>query len=108
MRPEPQPLQPDSPPESPIAVATLVTGTLSLAGFGFLTGIPAIILAFIGLKKKAAGRRFLIGGLVTGLLGTLLSLLVLAFFFWIIGLEDTYPSAPYPTPGQQPFESTQT
>lgn len=111
MPPKTQTAPPVTQRESPIAIAALVAGTLSLVGLGFLTGLPAIILALIGLKQKAPGRRFLIGGLVTGIVGTLFGFFLILFFFWVVGLDNNRPQVPYPNshqymPNQQQFETT--
>jgi uncharacterized membrane protein len=65
--------------DNSLAIASMVLGVVSLTGPGLILGIPAIILAAIALKKKAAGRGLSIAGLVTGIISTVLSLLFIAF-----------------------------
>ncbi|HEX6416033.1 MAG TPA: DUF4190 domain-containing protein [Candidatus Saccharimonadales bacterium] len=78
--------QTQKPADSPLAIASLITGTLSLTGPGLLLGIPAIILGAISLSKKQGGRNLSIAGIITGAISTLLSLLFIAFmvmlFIW--------------------------
>ena len=56
------------------AISALLLGLVGLGCLGFLTGVPAVIVALIGLRQAAAnggeGRTMSIVGLVTGLLGT--------------------------------------
>jgi hypothetical protein len=80
--PQPTP----KPADSPLAIASLVTGALSLTGPGLLLGIPAIILGAISLGKKQTGRNLSIAGIITGAISTFLSLIFIAFmimlFIW--------------------------
>jgi len=68
------------------AVWSLVTGILSLLGFVFLTGIPAIILAFVAFSKirgsggAIGGKGLAISGLITGILGTLAGIFMIIAF----------------------------
>ena len=84
----PQPVQKTA--DSPLAIASMITGTLSLTGPGLLLGIPAIILGAISLSKKQAGRNLSIAGIITGAISTFFSLLFIAFmvmlFVW--GVND--------------------
>lgn len=62
-----------------IGIASLATGIGSLVlvvFIGFLAGAVAVVLGIIGLKRPAA-RNLSIGGIITGALGMLLSIVVL-------------------------------
>ncbi|MDP9405806.1 MAG: DUF4190 domain-containing protein [Actinomycetota bacterium] len=70
-----------------VAIAALVLGLLSVplalfAGIGGLLGLVAIILGFVGVKKAkemaGSGKGMAITGIVSGLLGLLLAILVVA------------------------------
>ncbi len=62
---------------------SLILGILSIVCFGFLAGIPAIILGALALNKigksggRLTGHGLAIGGLVTGIVGSLLGCLIL-------------------------------
>jgi len=86
--------QPTTQSDSSLAIASMVLGTVSLTGPGLFLGIPAIILAIIALKKKAAGRGLSIAGLVTGIVSTVFSLLFLAFIVLMIIFSADQPSSP--------------
>jgi hypothetical protein len=82
--------------DSGIAIAAMVLGTLSVTGFGLLLGIPAIIIAIIALRNKAPGRNLSVAGLITGSIGTILSLLFIAFFILMAVWGTDQPSdTPY-------------
>lgn len=83
-------------PDSPLAIASMVCGVLSLSGFGILLGIPALILGIIALKQRRSGRGLSIAGIVTGSISTLISLIIIiiALFFIVVG-GDSYTN---PTP----------
>ena len=65
-----------------MAIVSLIMGILSIVtccvGIGLIFGIVAIILAGISLSKKR-GKGVSIGGLVTGIIGTLLSLVIVIY-----------------------------
>jgi hypothetical protein len=94
---------------SNLAIISLVLGVVSLAGPGFLLGIPAIVTASIALKRKQAGRGLSIAGLITGIVSTVLSILFCLFMLFLIiwGMnhpQDINGTPPYyqgPTPMQQ-------
>jgi hypothetical protein len=99
----------------------LVLGIVSLVGvfcyFGFLAGVPAIVLGFLSLgaiKRSGGalgGSGMAIGGIVTGALGTLLFLGQIALFVTMVVLGATSsktaatpvpvppPAVTAPTPG---------
>jgi hypothetical protein len=97
------------------AIASLVLGILSLVGcFGALAGIPAIILGFLSRRDIArsggtiGGDGLALGGIITGILSTLLSVGMIIFYVAIIGAAvastPSYtpplytPYTPYTTP----------
>jgi hypothetical protein len=86
--PPPQPFAAGQGQANGLAIGSLVCGALSILCLGFLLGIPAIIMGFMQLKKISAdpanygGKGLAIGGIVTGAIGTLLSLL--GVIIWII------------------------
>lgn len=77
------PQQPPAAPSTPqtdtsaLAIISAVLGIMSLTGPGLLLGIPAIITGAIALKKKQGERGLSITGLVTGIISTVISLLVI-------------------------------
>jgi hypothetical protein len=81
------------------SVASLILGILSLLGFGLLTGIPAIILGGIALKRKQPEHGMSLAGVITGSIGTLFSLLLIAFLIAIftIGNDSEYYNEPSPS-----------
>ena len=90
-----QPTQPDS----PLAIASFVMGVTSLTGPGLFLGIPAIITAIIALKKKVGGHGLSIAGLVTGIISTVLSLLlvplIILYFIALDKVSDHDTSVPH-------------
>lgn len=79
----------------------MVFGVVSLSGPGLLLGIPATVMACIALKRQLPDRGLSIVGLVAGIVGTLLSLLVIV---WIgvlvcIGITQPNPFDVYPYDG---------
>jgi hypothetical protein len=80
----PPPLVGLNPPEqNGLAITSLVLGLLSLACFGFLTGVPAIICGHLArsrarqLPGQYGGAGFALAGLITGYIGTVVTLLIL-------------------------------
>lgn len=75
-------VQPQEAGAGAMAIVSLVLGILSIVtccvGIGLIFGIVAIILAGISLSKKR-GKGVSIGGLVTGIIGTLLSLVIVIY-----------------------------
>lgn len=92
--------------DSSFAIAALVLGILSIVGFGFLLGIPAIILATIALKNKTPNQSLSLAGLITGIIGTALSILVVLFFILMLflGSNQSNNQAPYQY-GSNPFDN---
>jgi len=82
-------------PQSRRSIAALICGILSLTGYTFLTGIPAIILGRMELKAIDQGlsaesnRNMAKIGYILGILGTVIPCLFgifLALFFLVIAL----------------------
>lgn len=75
-------VQPQETGAGAMAIVSLIMGILSIVtccvGIGLIFGIVAIILAGISLSKKR-GKGVSIGGLVTGIIGTLLSLVIVIY-----------------------------
>jgi len=87
------------------AIASLVLGILSLVGcFGMLAGIPAIVLGFMSRRDIArsggtmGGDGLALGGIVTGILSTLLSVGLLIFYVAIFAAVAATPSTYTPPP----------
>ena len=94
--------------DSPLAIAAMVLGVLSLTGPGLLLGIPAIIIASVALKRKEGGRGLSIAGLVTGIVSTVVSLVFLMFLalavVWIMDHPQEFEQ--YQSPQlEESFES---
>jgi len=73
-----------SPKTSGKATASLVLGVVSMFCFGFLTGIPAIIVGMRARKEirlsegRTTGDGLALGGIITGIIGTLIGLALVA------------------------------
>lgn len=65
------------------AIASLVLGILSLAGMGAVTGIPAIIAGWIGLRNPV-NKGMAIAGIVTGAISVFFTLMVILFVIFVI------------------------
>jgi len=98
-------------PVSGLGMASMILGIVSFTGPGLILGIPAIVMAAIDLKNKTPSRGFAITGLVTGIISTILSLMVIAiviiFSIWSYNnpeeFQDFYDDTP---PHTQQFESS--
>ncbi|HEV7857193.1 MAG TPA: DUF4190 domain-containing protein [Pyrinomonadaceae bacterium] len=72
--------------QNTLAIVSLVCGVLSILCFGLVTGIPAIITGYMQLNKIKSdpqtfgGRGLAIGGMATGAVGTLLTILTILIF----------------------------
>ena len=99
-------------PMSGLGMASMILGIVAFTGPGLVLGIPAIVMAAIDLKNKTPSRGFAITGLVTGIISTVLSLLVIAiviiFSIWSYNnpqeFQDFY-NEDTQTPAQK-FESS--
>ncbi len=97
---------PGQPPYSTVAptdglsIASLVCGILAVLScyFGGLFGLPAVICGHMSLKKintsptLIQGKGMAIAGLVTGYIGILMSLCVVAIFIFAIASGTATPS----------------
>ena len=88
-----------SQPDDPLAIAAMILGAISFTGLGFITGIPAIILASIALARKTPSRGLSLAGLITGIVSTVISIVVILFFVLLLILgassaQDTGPATP--------------
>jgi Domain of unknown function (DUF4190) len=81
---------PPSAPNSSGATASLVLGIASLVLCGLFTGIPAIILGVKARRQvresngQVGGDGLALGGIITGVIGTLMWLLVYAFVVAVV------------------------
>ena len=81
---------------SPLAIASMVLGIISLTMFPLLPGIPAVICGHLSLKEirrsggAVRGRGLAIAGLVTGYISVAIMLLLLLglFAFFAIGVSQ--------------------
>jgi hypothetical protein len=79
-----------TPPTSGKATTSLVLGVVSLFFCGLLTGIPAIIMGFGARKEirrsegRLSGDGLALGGIITGVLGTLWSLVLAALLIGLV------------------------
>lgn len=88
------------------ATASMVLGILSLVCAGLLTGIPAVILGFMarGDIERSEGAKtgagLALAGMITGAIGTLISLISLVFMGLglFMGMTSAPPSPPTAAP----------
>jgi hypothetical protein len=101
---QPYPYQPPGPrPAQGLAITALVLGIVALVtgwipGWGVLVGLAAIVFGIIALAKRQ-GKGMAIGGIVTGVLGLLSSVLIIVFI--AIGwnaTEDSYDDFGFGSP----------
>ena len=91
----PIPLSSGSAQSNGLAVTSLVLGIISLVSFcvGFLAGIPAIIFGVLGRKKAAElngeGSGQATGGLIMGIIGTVIGIGFVILFFTGAILADS-------------------
>src|SRR3982750_4505913 len=105
-----------TPNTSGMPLTSLILGIVSVLALGLLTGIPAIIIGAIALRRKLADRGLSIAGIILGSVGTFFSLLVIGFFIlllvigfsegsgWIHGNDA--PGAPSSSSDYMPMESS--
>jgi O-antigen/teichoic acid export membrane protein len=82
--------------DNALAIISMVLGASSLMGPGLLFGIPAIVLATIALKKDQGERALSITGLVTGIISTVLSLLLIIGIVLLFIWEANHPETMAP------------
>lgn len=101
-------------PGNGLAITSLVLGVLSLTGFFFLTGVPAIITGILALRKKQKERGISIAGIIMGSIGTLISLLFVLVLILLIAIgmmsdSSTMQGEPlFDTDMNMPIESSRT
>ena len=77
------------------ATTSLVLGVVSMVCFGFLTGIPAIIVGIRARKEirlsqgRTSGDGLALGGIITGIIGSLLGLAVVALVIGVIAVGSS-------------------
>lgn len=85
-----QPAAPGSAPTNQKAIWALVLGIVGLLCCGIFTAIPALIVGIMANKEIGAsggyqaGRGMAIAGIVLGTVGTILSLLLIAFWGFVV------------------------
>lgn len=87
-------------PDDPLAVAAMILGAVSFTGLGFITGIPAIILASVALARKTRSRGLSLAGLIMGAISTVLSIIFVLLFAFLI-----YLGASASEPATQPLST---
>lgn len=97
--------------DDPLAITSMVLGVVAVSCLGFVTGIPAIILAIISLVRKSPSRGLSLAGLVTGIIGTIVSFIIVALFVLLVILaaaspEQVNPATPVPYQAQ-PYSHNQ-
>lgn len=71
--------------QSNLGIISLVLGIVSIfMGFGALTAIPGLIVGIVSLAKKEPNKGLAIGGIVTSIIGILLTILLLLFMSGIL------------------------
>jgi prepilin-type processing-associated H-X9-DG protein len=79
-----------STPKTGLAVTSLILGILACCCFGFLTGIPAVILGIVVLSRTSrdparyTGRGMGIAGIVTGSIGSALCVIFIPLYIAIL------------------------
>ncbi|MBC7512708.1 DUF4190 domain-containing protein [Candidatus Saccharibacteria bacterium] len=76
---------PKQPHTNDLAIASLILGIFSLSGMGPLTGIPAVITGWMGMKNPH-NKGMAVAGFITGIISIVLSILVVLFFILLIAL----------------------
>lgn len=85
-----QPTAPGSAPTNQKAIWALVLGIVGLLCCGIFTAIPALIVGIMANKEIGAsggyqaGRGMAIAGIVLGIVGIILSLLLIAFWGFVV------------------------
>ena len=83
-------------PISPLAIASMVLGIVSLSVFPLLPGIPAVICGHLSLKEirrstgAIGGRGLAIAGLVTGYMSVAIMVLLLVAVLGFVGFASTH------------------
>ncbi len=97
-----------SPSPNGMAIASLILGVIGVFGALIFTSVPAIICGHIarGQIRKAEGREagdgLALTGLILGYLVTILSLLLLCFFVWLVWYAYVNAGGVRVSPGSPP------
>jgi hypothetical protein len=97
------PYIPVTSPTNSSATASLVLGIVSIFMCGLLTGIPAIILGAKARKEIQAtgnmqqGDGMAMGGIITGIIGTALSVIGIIALVALFALGSSLPESDYNT-----------
>lgn len=94
----------------------MVLGIVSFTGPGLLTGVPAVILGIVALKRGVTERGMSIAGIITGGIATFFTLLFFGvmLLLMIIGLLANNQSGPSSqgtngsAPSWQPYSQSRT
>ncbi|MBM3210518.1 DUF4190 domain-containing protein [Candidatus Saccharibacteria bacterium] len=78
----------NTPQSSGFAIASLILGAISLTGPLIITGLPAVIFGWIGLRRNKNDRGLAIAGIIMGGITTLISLILiaLAIIFFVVAV----------------------
>lgn len=76
---------PKHPDNNGLAVASLILGILSVTAMGPLTGVPAVITGFMGLKNPV-NKSYSIAGIIMGGISIILTILLVLFIILLIAL----------------------
>jgi hypothetical protein len=93
------------------ATTSLVLGVVSMVCFGFLTGIPAIIVGIRARKEirlsqgRTSGDGLALGGIITGIIGTLIGLAVLALAISLIAISTSVDNVGDPTCAERALDN---
>ena len=96
------------------ATTSLVLGVVSMVCFGFLTGIPAIVVGMRARKEirlsqgRTTGDGLALGGIITGIIGTLIGLAVLALIIAAIAIGTSVDNGNDPTCAQRAADNNST
>ncbi len=71
------------PESNDLAIASLVLGILSLTGMGALTGIPAVITGWMGMKNPH-NKGMALAGFITGIISIVGTILIVLFFVFLM------------------------
>jgi hypothetical protein len=99
------PRTPSPQSDDPLAIAAMILGAVSFTGLGFITGIPAIILASVALARKTRSRGLSLAGLIMGIISTVISIVFALFFAFLIYLGAS-ASDPASQPVLQPADAS--
>ncbi|SRR5579875_527811 len=98
------------PPNSAMAIVSLVAGIAGFVGFLFIGPLVAVIFGHLAMNEinnsqgRVGGKGMATAGLILGYVGLGLTVLGLIFFFVFIGVIGTaIQNIPTPTPTTSPF-----